>query len=389
MRKLFSALAVVLVFAMAFTITASAAITGTEVYQPVGGKYTVTAQDDSIKSAMVGMVVIEAAQDPETFTIDEDDIRYIDQVTADAAGNISIPAFAPMAKTVDTNKYLVYVGGGSLAKATKVGELNVPIAPTGVTLDKETADVKLGSTLTLNATIAPTGATGNLIWESTDNTKATVVNGVVTPVAVGKTTIKVTIEGTTHTDECEVTVSTPDPTGVTLDKETAELALGKTLTLTATIAPTGATGNLIWESTDTTKATVVDGVVTPIAVGETTITVSIEGTSFSDSCEVEVVEKATVVYGDVDQSGAVNPLDATKLARHFARWSANNPVADNFDYWNAFTNGDFSSANADVDANGSVNPLDATKLSRHSARWSSNNPVGDGIDYRTLPIVSN
>lgn len=61
-------------------------------------------------------------------------------------------------------------------------------------------------------------------------------------------------------------------TKLTLDKETATVEVGKTLTLTATVEPAGST--VKWESSNTTCATVSDGVVTGVAKGTAMIVAS-------------------------------------------------------------------------------------------------------------------
>ena len=218
MRKLFSALAVVLVFAMALTITASAN-TGTA-FEPTNGKYTVTHTDAALADAMVGMVVIEAA-DVESATIDENSIRYIDQVDANASGAISVGEFAPMAKTTKTNKYLVYVGGGTLSAAKNIGYLNVPVAPETVTISEDAKTMTIDDTADLTAAIGPDGATGTLSWDSDNKAVATVDNnGKVTAIAKGTANITVTVVGTTPaiTDTCVVTVNPPALTGVAANK---------------------------------------------------------------------------------------------------------------------------------------------------------------------------
>lgn len=77
---------------------------------------------------------------------------------------------------------------------------------------------------------------------------------------------------------------------VSLDKTTATVAASATTTITATTVPAGATVD--WASSDETKATVEDGVVTGVAAGTATITATIttaEGTATA-SCVVTVTE---------------------------------------------------------------------------------------------------
>ena len=65
-----------------------------------------------------------------------------------------------------------------------------------------------------------------------------------------------------------------EPESVSLNKTgTVKLALGKTLTLKATVKPKNAKATLTWTSADKKIATVKDGVVTPVAPGTVKITV--------------------------------------------------------------------------------------------------------------------
>ena len=77
----------------------------------------------------------------------------------------------------------------------------------GVQLDKTTATVAASGTVTLTATTVPADAV--VTWSSSDSTKATVSNGVVTGVASGSATItaSITVDGTNYTATCAVTVS--------------------------------------------------------------------------------------------------------------------------------------------------------------------------------------
>jgi uncharacterized protein YjdB len=77
-----------------------------------------------------------------------------------------------------------------------------------VTLDKETLSlVAAGETGSLTATTVPDDA--EVDWTSSDETVATVANGVVTPLAAGTTTITatITVDGQDYTDTCAVTVT--------------------------------------------------------------------------------------------------------------------------------------------------------------------------------------
>jgi len=79
-------------------------------------------------------------------------------------------------------------------------------------------------------------------------------------------------------------------TGVTLNQQTMTLAVGgSTGTLTATVAPDNATDqDVTWSSSDTSIVTVVNGVVTPVAGGTATITVTTEDGSKTAACTVTV-----------------------------------------------------------------------------------------------------
>lgn len=151
------------------------------------------------------------------------------------------------------------------------------IAVTKVTLSETTATMTIGGELELTATIEPKNATDQrLTWSSSDTGVATVdSNGKVTAKAAGTATITATA-ASGITAACEITVSDEviEVTAVTLDRTEATVKVGKSLQLTATIEPSGATDQkLEWTSSDSDIAIVTDGRVTGVALGEVTITV--------------------------------------------------------------------------------------------------------------------
>ena len=91
-----------------------------------------------------------------------------------------------------------------------------PIAVEGITLDKTTATVEEGATVTLTATVTPENATNKAVrWASDKTDVATVdANGKVTAVAAGTANITVTTADGGKTATCTVTVNPatdPDP----------------------------------------------------------------------------------------------------------------------------------------------------------------------------------
>ena len=163
---------------------------------------------------------------------------------------------------------------GLTAKATVTVE-EIPV--TNITLPTKEASMTIGGTMDLKPTIEPADATNTHIsWSSSNPDVATVdANGRVTAKGAGTATItgtaasgvKVTLVVTVSDEVIEVTA-------VTLDKTKATIKVGKSLQLTATIEPSGATDQkLEWTSSDSDIAIVTDGRVTGVAPGDVTITV--------------------------------------------------------------------------------------------------------------------
>jgi len=169
---------------------------------------------------------------------------------------------------------------------------NTGVSVTGVTLNKTTLTLTVGGTETLTATVNPTNATNKTVAWSTSNAAVANVNstsGLVTAVAAGTATITVTTADGNKTATCSVTVPV-SVTGVSLNKSSLFLlAVGDSETLTATVAPDNATNKAVtWTTSDATKATVVDGLVTAVAVGTATITVTTADGNKTATCAVTV-----------------------------------------------------------------------------------------------------
>ena len=78
-------------------------------------------------------------------------------------------------------------------------------------------------------------------------------------------------------------------TGVTLNSDAETVTVGDTVTLVETISPSNAENkNVTWTSSDESVATVEDGVVTGVAEGEATITVTTEDGGYTATCDITV-----------------------------------------------------------------------------------------------------
>jgi uncharacterized protein YjdB len=178
---------------------------------------------------------------------------------------------------------------------------DIPVS--SVSLNKTTAELIVGETLQLTATVSPDDATNkNVNWSSSNESIATIsVDGLITAVSTGSATITVTTEDGNFTATCAVTVTEPVilVAGVSLNKTAAELIVGKTLQLTATISPDDATNkNVIWESNNESVATVSsEGLITAVSEGSATITVKTEDGNFTATCMIIVTVPAIPVMG--------------------------------------------------------------------------------------------
>lgn len=183
-------------------------------------------------------------------------------------------------------------------------QVTVPtVKVTGITLNKTTASVVKGKTVALTATVTPDTATDKTIkWTTSNKNVATVsTDGVVTAVAAGTAIITATAADDSGVKAtCKITVTNPviKVTRVTLNKTTASVVKGKTLTLTATVTPTNATNkNVTWKSSNTKIATVDgNGKVTAVTAGTVTITcTAIADKSKSATCKITVTNPAVKV----------------------------------------------------------------------------------------------
>lgn len=89
-------------------------------------------------------------------------------------------------------------------------------------------------------------------------------------------------------------------TGVSVSPSTASIGINETVTLTETVAPSNATNKAVtWSTSDSSVATVSNGVVTGVAAGTATITVTTTDGGYTATCAVTVTGGGAAVWETV------------------------------------------------------------------------------------------
>lgn len=175
---------------------------------------------------------------------------------------------------------------------------------TGVSIDRDNAEIRVDESITLTATVTPENVKDVIIEWSTDNASvASVTNtGVVTGNSVGKVTITVHAGG--FSDACEITVLPVEAESVTLSKSELTMEEGDIQTLTATVGPANTTDKTVtWSSSDERIATVVNGKVTAKAVGTAVITAACGKAEGKCNVTVNKLTSARYAIGDIFETG--------------------------------------------------------------------------------------
>ena len=279
-------------------------------------------------------------------------------------------------------------------------EVDETIACTDITL----SDTKLSFTgsgnKTITATLTPSNTTDVLTYTSSNKSIATVNNeGVVTAVGNGNCIITATCGDISKT--CNISVSgistTVAVTGVKLDKSTASVNVGETITLVETVEPSNATNqNVVWSSDAENIAKVENGVVTGIAEGTASIGVATEEGRFSATCNVTVKEVITSNYKNIFDKDTMladpaKGLNSTGLYKEiYSSWKACEiPVKPNTVYsikkcsetglnkYNGGQNGNFGFLNSNKEL---ISSLNLTERSRITESYLAQYPQAVAIE---------
>ena len=188
------------------------------------------------------------------------------------------------------------------ATATKQ-EQNVAVER--VTLDKQTASLTVGGSLTLKATVLPADATDKTVKWTSSNASATVSGGTVKAVSAGSAEITATAGEKSATCKITIAEATVAVQSVSFTETSGSLEIGKSLTLVPVITPSNATDKTVtWKSSKPTVASVEGGLVKALTAGSTDITATAGGKTATYALTVSevTVEDETLVYSLLDET---------------------------------------------------------------------------------------
>ncbi len=180
----------------------------------------------------------------------------------------------------------------------EIVEGRMPVFVNKIQISPENWDGTVGESFKIEAVVMPENAADkSLTWTSSDEDIASVdAEGNVMALAIGEADIMATAadgSGISATCHVEVGASVIPVEGISLDKESAELKVGDSIALTATVLPENATDKTVTWSSDNASVASVDenGNVMAISLGTANITAACG--DYSAICAVTVV--ATMV----------------------------------------------------------------------------------------------
>ena len=185
---------------------------------------------------------------------------------------------------------------------------------------------------TLSVTVLPESADDKVLTWSSDHPEiATVTNGVVEALTPGTVIITATAhDGSGITGSITIVVSAKVITGeITLTSDATEGYVGDQITINAAVETSATDKSVAW-SVDSTKATVVDGVVTLVEAGTVVVTATLTANNtITDTYTITIYDKITSItltsakaYYAVNDTETLVPVITPATSKKVVTWSS-------------------------------------------------------------------
>ena len=260
-------------------------------------------------------------------------------------GGVIWKSSSPTVATVDNKGNVTAVGGGTAviyATAADGAALSTGCTVTvkggvasGVKLSAASQTLAVGKSFLLKATATGGSINGyGVVWSSSNESVATVSNGIVTARAPGTAVITASKDG--KSAACNLTVTQPVTQIQLQENNTAinnkTINMSDKFNLTAVVGPSNASNKAVkWTSSDPKVAAVAEGnggvTVTGVSGGTAVITATAQdGSGISASCKVTVTTTLKLsVYSGAIHKGQTLYNKATTNSLSKITWSSSNP----------------------------------------------------------------
>jgi uncharacterized protein YjdB len=215
---------------------------------------------------------------------------------------------------------------GGLSASCAVHVTAPGVAVTGVSLDRSSMPLGVGSVGILTASVMPHNATNQSVtWSSSNPAVATIAGSglsvVVNAMSEGASTITVTTADGAMTASCAVTVTAVavPVASVSIAPQHLSMYVGIAWPMQATIAPSNATNQSVaWSTSDGSVATVagsgLGATVTAVGAGQANIVVTTADGGKTAVCVVQVAMRPIAVTGlSLPKVISIGPLGQTQL----------------------------------------------------------------------------
>ncbi len=178
------------------------------------------------------------------------------------------------------------------------GDVHPDVPVTGLRVEPESADLKVGERLSLRAVLSPSNASDKrVVWSvSNPSVVSADASGNVLALSEGIALVRATAADGVHSADCTVRVARPavPPTALALTPQSLTLKVGESAELAVSFTPPETTDRTVtWSTSDPAVATAADGNVRAVGAGTAQITAaSAADASVQAVCSVTVRKKS-------------------------------------------------------------------------------------------------